>query len=325
MPEFPADRLIALNRHAIEVLKLGINLDLQLGADPIESLRTINDRLMRLSGREMTTASLLEQLDLPRHYRAVAEAMIVTERPVTVLESLAIRPRSSALATMPLRTIAVEPAIILVLAFVTLIVISVVTTPTIAAQHLQQQTDPSAVTSLLIVLSQTMPIWVTAFPIALLLTWLGWRKLAPKIATRIPGAHQHGHLLERQANARRVLALVDSGVAEDLATKLLTSPSDCDPIIRQVIRADDEQSITSKRDSLIRIARLYGFLAQYTRDFTMVRIPAMVGLMIASSIVVLLSLLLFLPWVDALYSVSEFSIETFQPGGNGVSVGRPGR
>ncbi|PNY34642.1 hypothetical protein C2E31_21920 [Rhodopirellula baltica] len=123
MSDFPADRLISLNRQAIEVIQLGIELDPGLGENPIDALREINSRLEIFSGRDTLPETLLREVELPEGYRPFAEALLATRNPAAVFEAMAIRPRANASATLPIRTIAIEPALMLVLGFVVVMIL----------------------------------------------------------------------------------------------------------------------------------------------------------------------------------------------------------
>ncbi|MCC9599589.1 hypothetical protein LOC67_03375 [Stieleria sp. JC731] len=312
MPDYPADRLISLNQHAIEVLKLGIPLDFGFGDSSIDQLIQINTQLIPLAGRDLELGAFLSESNLPSRYRSIAEALLVTRNPASVFESLAIEPRAAKESALPLRVAMVEPIVVMSLSFFVLIILSSITTPTIVAQHRQLGSQPGSVTELLILIMETRAVWVLGFPALLIIGWIAWRKSTKAIANRLPGATDHRKLLQKQSNAQRILALVDSGIDQELAQRLVDSQAAGDPMIKQLFDRENSNSVAYRRNSLTRTVRMYGFLAQYTRNFKMMRLPQIVGLSLASLIVLGISLLLFVPWIDTFYSISAYPVESFQ-------------
>ncbi|OYP31011.1 hypothetical protein [Rhodopirellula sp. MGV] len=303
MSDFPADRLISLNRQAIEVIQLGIELDPGLGENPIDALREINSRLEIFSGRDTLPETLLREVELPEGYRPFAEALLATRNPAAVFEAMAIRPRANASATLPIRTIAIEPALMLVLGFVVVMILCSWSAPALMAEYAMEEAEPPMLTKLLAKAGAAMPFIATFFVVALTAAWLIWRKAVPQLAATLPGAEQHQQLLIRQVDTQMTLALIDSGVDQELASQLTETKRE---------NAGLTNDSVNKFESVTHMAKLYGFLAQYTREATLPRFPKLLGMTLSALIVLGVSLLLFIPWTQSFYSLTDVPLEILQ-------------
>ena len=307
MPESPTERLVSLNRQAIAILRLGIPLDFGLGPDTPQALREINERLTLDLGNHTSVDSLLKKHQFPDHYQAIARMLLATDDPAPIFHAIACQQLDRDRAKSPFRQALAEPLIVAVLGYLGLIFLCIQTVPSIQAQYVQQNQEPTGATQLLIQVRDTMPYWIIGFPVLVLTLWLFGRKAWNAVAVSIfPGASSYSRWLTSESQTRRLAALVESDIDEEvaisLARKSTTPEVPLRPIAESIVRDGDRQS---RSRALDRLAGFYGFLADDRRRSNFYKTPALIGLMIAGFIVLAYGLATFLPWVEILSSLSQ--------------------
>ncbi|PNY34641.1 hypothetical protein C2E31_21915 [Rhodopirellula baltica] len=171
------------------------------------------------------------------------------------------------------------------------------------AEYAMEEAEPPMLTKLLAKAGAAMPFIATFFVVALTAAWLIWRKAVPQLAATLPGAEQHQQLLIRQVDTQMTLALIDSGVDQELASQLTETKRE---------NAGLTNDSVNKFESVTHMAKLYGFLAQYTREATLPRFPKLLGMTLSALIVLGVSLLLFIPWTQSFYSLTDVPLEILQ-------------
>ncbi|MCA9141081.1 MAG: hypothetical protein KDB00_30130 [Planctomycetales bacterium] len=306
MPESPTQRLISLNDQAIAILRLGIPLDLGLGANCERQLRQINDILQFESDSDHTIETLLARQSLPERYVSVARMMLATDDPAPIFESIASQQLARDAASNPFRQAVIEPFVIAGLGYLGLIFLCSYTLPHLEYQYTQQGQVPSGVTKFLMTIRDAMPIWIVAFPILMIVIWLVWGKFVKQgLMNHIPGSGPYGRWLVAESQAKRLSAMVDSGVDQDtalsLATTSVTPHTPVRPIAESIVRSGNGES---RRRALNRLARFYHFLAEDRRQTYFNKAPALIGMFFAAVVVFGYALATFVPWIEVLSNLS---------------------
>lgn len=306
MTSSSADRLASLNQQAIAILRLGIPLDLGLGADPIDQLREINDRLTVDAGRSESAESLLQRHSFPERYELIARMMLLADDPTAIFQSIALQDLNRQAASNPFRQAFAEPIVVLVLAYLGMIVLCSWAVPHIEAQYTQLGQTPSGVTRALILVRDAMPIWIIAAPVCAIIARLAWRHLSSSLLSQIPGARSYSRWLAAESQSRRLAVMIRSDVDQEtaiaLASSSVTPPTPIRPIADSIVRSGDK---ASRSRALNHLARFYHFLAEDRRNTYYAKTPALLGLLLSGLIVLGYGLATFLPWIEILSSLGE--------------------
>ncbi len=302
MPDSPSVRLVSLNRQAIAIIQLGIPLDFGLGADPVQRLREINDRLLSTVGETGSAESMLMKHSLPERYRAIARMLLEAEDPAPIFDSLAISDLEQKAASAPVRQAFSEPLVLAVMVYFCAIFLCKFTIPQIEAEYFSEGRSPQGITSILIAMKDSLAYWAIGFPVAVLLTWWAWRALSGGFLFRwFPGGGSYCAWLTAEAQSRRLAALVGSDLDPDTSIQLAristAENTHVRPIAESIVR---DAEGTSRAASLIRLSNFYRFLSEDRRKSVFAKVPAIMALVLGSAIVFGYALATFLPWIEIL-------------------------
>lgn len=302
MPESPAARLIFLNQQAIAILRLGIPLDLGLGADPVARLREINDRLMTVTDRESSAESLIAKQSFPDRYAAIARILLVADDPAPIFESIAVTDLDREAAAVPIRQALAEPIVVAVLVYFCMIFFCQFTVPHLEAQYAQEAREPAGLTHVLILIKDAMPVWLIGFPVAVIGLIILWRKAAKNVLVRLaPGGGSYTRWLVAGSQSQRLSSMtateVDETTALELARKSAVDNRPVRPIVESLVRAGRQPSDAA---ALNRLAKFYRFLAAERRRSYFNKAPVFIGIFLAGIFVFAYALATFLPWIEIL-------------------------
>lgn len=307
MPDSTTTRLVSLNQQAIAILRLGIPLDLGLGASPIDRLGEINERLLTDIGHHGSADSLLAKHSFPERYCTIAQVLLETDDPAPIFQSIASANLDRASASQPIRQAIAEPLVIAGLVYVGLIFLCLFTVPSIEAQYVQDAQAPGGITRWLVAARELMPYWIVGYPLIIIALWLVWKKLAVGVILDLfPGSERYERWLVAESQSQRLAALVGSGVGDDqalsLAAESVAPRLPIRPIAEGIVRNGSHQNRSA---ALSRLARFYHFLAEDRRRTYFAQAPTYLGLLLAAIIVFGYALLTFLPWVEVLSNLNS--------------------
>ncbi|MCO8124224.1 hypothetical protein NHH03_20950 [Stieleria sp. TO1_6] len=307
MPDSLAARLIDLNQQAIAILRLQIPLDMGLGPQPTNRLQQINQQLASDVDSAVSVDELLARHDLPQRYQTFARMLLIADDPTPLFQSVADPDLERESAANPFRQAITEPLVVAGLAYLGMIFLCLFTLPHIENQYIQEGVAPTGATGWLIAVRDAMPYWIVGFPIAMLLLTMLWHRFVKSyLRQRFPGSRLYSQWLVDESQSRRLAALVGSGVDRDQALTLVGNsvkpPSPVRAVARNLVM---HGSPASSPRSLRRLAGFYHFLADDRRRTYFAKVPALLGLLVAATLVLGYALAMFLPWVEVLTNIQS--------------------
>ena len=301
------ERLISLNLQAIAILRLSIPLELGLGFNPIDRLQEINERLMNHVGDSTSLDLQLERLDVPDRYRSIAAMLVESDDPAQILEAVSIEKTRRRITINPFYQAVAQPIVISVLVYLGLVLLCLFTAPKLQAEYDQLQQVPHGVSAVLLSIKQWMPVWLIAYPIALVLLVVLWTRLASRsLLNLVPGVTAYQRALDSESQMQSLAALTHSGVKSDRAMKLTLQAGPVGrsirPIADEIVRSSESPS---RAPALMRLGRFYRFLAKEQQRSRFAKLPAYASLACAGLFVLAYGLATFVPWVEVLRNLGK--------------------
>jgi len=304
MPNASAERLISLNDQAVALLRLGVPIDLGLGENPTERLEQINRKLTTVSQSEPSIGFVLNRLNASPRYEAIAKSLLAANDPTPIFQAITVTDRRGIDVSPRVRRSMVEPFIVLALAYLGMLLLCASVIPLIETEYEQLLLEPEGSAAFMATIRAWMPVWAWAFPLVLgLMVWFGGRLIQRLCDSLAPGGRLRRRWSENESQTQRLAALLESGVDRQTALDLVDRGSVAEQPVGPVTDTLLEEMNEQTPDGLRRLSGFYRFLDREQRFAS--KVPAFIGLTLASVIVLAYALALFLPWIDLLTHLSE--------------------
>ena len=316
MTDYSLPQISAFNRELKSLASAGIPIDLGRSTDA----REVGDRLQEIEAaiavRVGHSPSVEEAIDaapeLTQNYREALWMWLRCDDPTVALERIT----ASAAAKRRMRSSVgrslVYPLTLLCLAYLGLVLICLVTEPTI--QDVAAQTADAAVVSpegvpLLTLIRGWMPVWVPAVPVLVIVVLVVQHRRGRGIdSTPAVDTTRHADL------ASRLATLLGSGMPLHRAMTLGDPPSvdatetaerrtkSMPPLLKWAVRSD--LSDAARARTLRFVARTYRRKADRQARLWQVVAPSVAGILLGGGIVLAYGLSLFVPVVRLLKQVA---------------------
>lgn len=303
-------QLEAFHRQLKLVAQTGIPLKVGFPAADLEAelSKVLVQIKVNATGGTVDTAlnEMLDSSSLPESYRAAAKAWLNDSSKTMALEIATANALGEQRVRSARRISEIQPCIIIVLAYGTLIVLCLTTLPILLLMLNDLRKEPGVAISILIWLRAWMWLWVPLVLLAML-SWIvvRWRFVAP-IKSSVTGYQQ---LLSRSVLAQQVSVLAELSPSSSIeeATRQLPANLMGAPLL--------QWAMSSKNHAKqFRFAsRCYSVLAQQSLKRFQNRYLLLFTLLVGGTLVALVSLCVFGPTVELLLHVATPRATMGQP------------
>ena len=301
----PNQRLQEFNDQAIAMIRLGMVIDVGLGAvsDPdrlILRLQRANEVLEATPTDAQSVGAISQHPELPQSYREFATLLLASSDPAEVFRSRAISHPNFRLANQAVSRAMLQPTLILLLAFLGMIFLCLHVLPPVQAHYEQFFQTPSGFTALLIQTRQWMPIWIIAAPIIALVVWLFFRIRGARLLLRaMPGNRRYQHWLSSSSRAAHLAAQTSAPSNQNSEFGKLAEQTEPNPLIDRIYKSEKLDNAAA----LDRLSVFYQDLAATYSQRVFGSFPGLIGLGVAGIAVLVYGLATFLPWVEVLFDL----------------------
>lgn len=328
MADASLDRVLAFHRELVALSAAGLPVAHELGDEHREieaKIRQINSSLSLRTGLgQPIEQAIAEDANLPPRYRAGLLAWLRCEQPTAVMDSISRQAITASDITHQINLALSQLCVIVILAYLAFIGLCLWTIPQIDAVYAQLDRPPNWVSALLTTLRAWLPVWGVALPVLLLgmtgiwrSRWslFGWHRLPGAsdylaAANHADFADQLAELLENDLPLSESLPLAapfsgSSSVESTLAamarpghrqgevTHDRVNIASLPPMFHWALTQDQHPG--SIAAALRFTALSYRKLADTRGRQWLVWFPALLGMLLAASLVLLYGLSVFLP------------------------------
>lgn len=318
MSETSLQQVIALNRELAALAATGLPLD--IGLDRGESLERRLDSINTAFSTRIARGESIEQIvrhaeDLPARYRAGVWAWLHHPDPSIALNGFAVPAEAKRDFGRHVGRTLFYPLLLLCLAYLGLLVLCLMTAPTLEALFVQLFQSSERI-EWLSNARELLPVWAPVFPIVIILLVVSWRRRSRSANWNwVPGSQRYYDAIDHANLANQLAVLVESGRTPEEAISLLQAPS-TEEGARQAITVDNLPSLlkwalTAKlpSDSLPSVLHLvtesYRQTAERQQHLWRMVMPTVAGAVLGGVVVLAYGLGLFLPIIELLRTFSS--------------------
>jgi type II secretory pathway component PulF len=313
--------VFAFHGQVMRLASTGLPIDLGLCSDgspsslpSLQSAMTRVEDVLRLRvglGQPLPEA-IAEAPELTPRYRALLLAWLDAEEPSAVLDSLTHAAQDRVRLSRELGVSLIEPMLLMLLTFAAFALLCTTTVPRFEAIYAQLWKKPPGVLAALIVLRDSMPIWIIVVPIILAMFWFWLMRRGSISSWRwFPGGKRYLESLRYATFADQVATLVNRGVTIDhsmmladaeLAASLKADPDSAPPLLRWAISGDVGNE--PRQNVFHFVATSYRQIAEHRSLGLRLVLPAVLISIIGGTLVFVFGISLFMPMVDLMKQIA---------------------